>query len=170
MTRTTTITGLIAATLLALPLALAAADQPNMTGIPPRTIKFRPATRQTLSREPYDAPAPRHGYFTNQFLPANAPESHNHGAFICSQSEGTATYMEQGQCFHRNLTFKGIRRTEEGIPYYFFEEAKIGAQKRTWSFEAKPNAQGNCAIYYQVNDGPFTLFQVANKAEIASSR
>jgi hypothetical protein len=152
------------AALTVLPLATAADDPLERACMPARTITFRTVNTRDIM-DP--SAAPKYGYFTNHFLPAEDPESHNLGAFICEPSGGSAAYLEHGQCFFRNLKFLTIRHTQKGVAYYIFEEPGQGSEKKVWAFEINPNAQGNCAIYYQINDGPYTLFQVANKAQIA---
>ncbi len=151
------------ATLL-LSLAAAPAAEPK-AALPPRTITFS----REVPRDPtLGLPPPRHGYFTNHFLPPDMPESRNRGAFACSEDGGRATYLQGSASFHRALIYRGPRSSEEGIRYYLFEEAQEGAEKRYWTFEASPNPEGNCAIYYRVGGGTFTLFQVADQAQLAT--
>ena len=142
--------------------AVAPAAQPQ-GDLPPLTIKF------TKNKARSDEHGPKHGYFCNAFLPKTAPQSRNRGAFACSDTSGTATYLQSNkESFHRVTKFKETRTTDGNIVYYLYAEPKVGDQQRTWAFEAAPNEQGNCAIYYQINDGAFTLFQVADKVPISA--
>ncbi len=145
---------------------LAATAGPPVPSTPPRTIAFQRGYATDLTDPP---PVPQYGYFTNRSLPGEWPEAGNLGAFTCSRREGTATYLLGGTSFHRDLTYRGVRRSEQGTLFYTYEEPVVNEHRITWGFEAQPNAQGNHAIYYQVDDGDVRLFQVASKARLAST-
>jgi hypothetical protein len=130
---------------------------PPRDDVPPRILKF------TKDKARGDEPVPKHGYFTSNYL-TKEPESRNRGAFACTNTTGTATYLEDNkESYHRVTKFKETKTAEGNITYYIYEEPKVGDQVRTWAFEAEPNPKNNCAIYYQINGGPFILFQVSEK-------
>ena len=128
--------------------------------LPPKTIKFRPPGATTAKN---DNP-PACSYVTTDKAPE--PWSHNSGAFVCDKEGGTATYREGGKPFNRKLTWSKIHTSEGGNDYYFYDEPKVGADQRTWALEVNRNDQGNWTIYYKVNDGPFTFFQLADQGAL----
>lgn len=158
--------GALLATLLLSFAAAPAAESEK--ALPPRTIVFS----REVPRDPtFGLPSPQFGYFTKRFLPAETPEAQNRGAFVCSKKGGKATYLQGSVCFHRDLIFRGARSTEAGIRYYLFEQVPVGEEKkRNWVFEANPNQQGNCTIYYQIDGGNYTLFQVADRTRLETSK
>jgi len=113
----------------------------------------------------------RVGYFVNYTIvmagnPANDPRIaaalKNFGVFVCSGTDGTATYLQDGKAYVRTLKALG-----KSGSYLIYEEIGGGTPgiTRQWGFEIDPGV-GGWQIVCRDPGNTWALFQVATKVSI----